>query len=273
MPLYMDIHRGIDADIEAVHSAHMSDLKAQEEYGVRYLKYWYNPANGTICCLVEGPDPKACEAVHQNAHGLTADKIIEVEEDVVQAFLGDAVDAGQGRMVLPGGAPDGGLRTVLFSDIVDSTALTQRLGDRGVLELLKVHDRVIRRHLDTYRGNEVKHTGDGIMASFSSAERGVRCAVSIQRDFRRHNEEAPDRPIRLRLGLSAGEPVESDDDLFGATVQLARRVCDEAEAGRILVSNVVPELCLGKSLRFVPVGERKLKGFDDPVRLHEVRWD
>lgn len=272
MPLYMDIHRDVDADVEEVHSAHMSDLKAQEKYGVRYLKYWHNPANGTICCLVEGPDPQACEAVHQDSHGLVADKIIEVEEDVVQAFLGDAVDAGKGRMVRPGGAPDGGFRTVFFSDIVDSTALTQRLGDRGVLELLKVHDRLIRRHLDTYGGTEVKHTGDGIMASFSSAERGVRCAISIQRDLAVHNEETPDRPLRVRLGLSAGEPVESDQDLFGATVQLASRVCDQADGGQVLVSNVVSELCIGKGFRFVDVGERELKGFEDPVRLHEVRW-
>lgn len=272
MPLYMDIHRGVDADVEEVRAAHLSDLQAQEKYGVKYRKYWHNPANGTVCCLVEGPDPQACEAVHREAHGLAPEKIIEVEEDVVEAFLGDSMDAGMGRMVRPGGAPDGGFRTIFFSDIVDSTALTQQLGDREVLEMLKVHDRVIRRHLDTYDGTEVKHTGDGIMASFSSSAKAVQCAIAIQHDFSRHNEEAPDRPIRVRLGLSAGEPVESNNDLFGATVQLARRVCDQAEGGRVYVSNVVRELCLGKGYRFSPVGERQLKGFPEPVHLHEVNW-
>lgn len=272
MPIYMDIHRGTEASVDEVHAAHLSDLEAQEKYGVKYLKYWFNPSSTTVCCLVEGPNPEACEAVHREAHGLTPDKIIEVEEDVVQAFLGDSVDAGFGRMVRPTGTPDGGFRTVLFTDIVDSTALTQKLGDAGVVKLLEIHDRIIRRYLDTHGGREVKHTGDGIMASFPSAEKAIRCAIAIQREFARHNEERPDRSISVRIGLSAGEPVESNQDLFGATVQLARRVCDEANAGKIYVSNVVRELCLGKNFQFAGLGARDLKGFPDPVIVHEVGW-
>jgi class 3 adenylate cyclase len=79
--------------------------------------------------------------------------------------------------------------------------------------------------------------------------------------------------VRVRIGLNAGEPVSEDDDLFGTAVQLARRVCDYAEPGQVLVSNVVRELCAGKRMQFASRGDIELKGFDEPVRLYEVRWE
>ena len=80
MPLYMDIHRNLDASLDAIAQAHVSDLEAQEKYGVKYLKYWFNPEGRTVCCLVEGPNKDACNAVHREAHGLVADDIYPVEE-------------------------------------------------------------------------------------------------------------------------------------------------------------------------------------------------
>src|SRR5512134_3148326 len=107
MPLYMDIHHKVDATPDDVHKAHLSDLEAQEKFGVKYLNYWCNPHAKTICCLVHAPDPDAARQVHLEAHGLEADKIIEVENEVVEAFLGGGVDAGTGRMITHEGAPDG----------------------------------------------------------------------------------------------------------------------------------------------------------------------
>ncbi len=118
----------------------------------------------------------------------------------------------------------------------------------------------------------VKHTGDGIMASFASVSRAVETSVRIQREFHRHNTERPDEAVRVRVGLSAGEPVRESGDLFGAVVQLARRICDAAEPSSILTSNAVYELCVGKAFSFADRGEMSLKGFDTPVRVHEVAW-
>jgi adenylate cyclase len=87
-----------------------------------------------------------------------------------------------------------------------------------------------------------------------------------------HNQAHPDAAIGVRIGLNAGEPVAEDEDLFGTAVQLAARVCDKAEAGQILASNVVQELAAGKGFDFDDQGEASLKGFEKPVRLHEVRW-
>ena len=272
MPLYMDIHHNADATPEDVMKAHLSDLEAQEKFGVRYLKYWFNPQAKTICCLVNAPDPEAAHKCHLEAHGLTADKIIEVQDEVVEAFLGGSVDGGLGRMLTREGDSDGGFRTVLFTDIAGSTSMTQRLGDAEAMKIIRAHDALVHREIEARKGRVVKHTGDGTMAAFPAASAAIYASMAIQKAFHAHNQRLPDRPIEIRIGMSAGEPVDEGQDLFGVAVQLARRVCDAADANQIRVSNVVRELCIGKDIGFVDLGKASLRGFDEPVHMHEVRW-
>jgi class 3 adenylate cyclase len=108
------------------------------------------------------------------------------------------------------------------------------------------------------------------MAAFNSAAAAVRCACQIQAAIGDHNAKGGSPPIQLRIGMSAGEPVEDRDDLFGATVQLAARLCASAAPGQVLVSNVIADLCLGKGLQFADAGDRELKGFLTPVHTHAV---
>jgi len=136
------------------------------------------------------------------------------------------------------------------------------------MECVRLHDGIVRSALAEFHGREVKHTGDGIMASFTSAVNAVRCAARIQARLQTH-EPGP-VPLRVRIGISAGEPVESNDDLFGSTVQLAARLCAAASPEQSLVSSAVAELCIGKGLAFDFVGERELKGFAQPVRVHAI---
>jgi len=140
------------------------------------------------------------------------------------------------------------------------------------MELLAVHDSIVRDALADLGGREIKHMGDGIMASFVSAAAAVKCATRVQREIAKQNRENDDRPIKVRVGVAAGEPVEHHKDLFGCTVQLAARLCTHAQPEQILVSNVVAELCEGKHLPFQELGELLLKGFDHPVRAHVVNW-
>ncbi|MCH7578562.1 MAG: adenylate/guanylate cyclase domain-containing protein, partial [Chloroflexi bacterium] len=119
-------------------------------------------------------------------------------------------------------------------------------------------------------GAEIKHTGDGIMASFATASKALACATAIQTALGERNETA-EEPINVRIGLNAGEPVAEDEDLFGTAVQLAARVCAHADPGTILASNVVRELSAGKGFLFSDQGDVVLRGFEDPVRLYEVR--
>ncbi len=184
----------------------------------------------------------------------------------VEDFLGTSAPAS----LSDSPAAQSGLVTILFTDMEGSTALTQRLGDAKAQDLLRAHNTIIRDALKAHGGSETKHTGDGVMASFGSAVRALECAVAIQRGFSDRNG-GDDTPVSVRIGLNAGEPVAEDGDLFGSTVQLAARVCNRAEPGQVLVSNVVRELAMGKGFLFADIGDFELKGFEDPVRLYEVR--
>ena len=159
----------------------------------------------------------------------------------------------------------------MFTDIVGSTEMTARLGDTAALELVRVHDALVRRGLEAHGGREVKHTGDGIMASFDKVANAVRAAADIQRRFAAYNAEASES-LSVRIGIHAGEPVEDHNDLFGATVQLAFRLCSEAEATGIVVSGLVRELCEEDTARFVALGERRLKGFAEKVPVFRFEW-
>lgn len=161
--------------------------------------------------------------------------------------------------------------TILFTDIEASTEMTQRLGDDAAQEMLRAHNSIVRRSLRAHHGTEVKHTGDGIMASFSSASDALACAIAIQRAMCERNAEAA-TPMLVRVGINAGEPVAEGDDLFGTAVQMARRICDSAQPGEVLVSNVVRELTAGKGFDFVDAGEVAAKGFADVVRIYRLRW-
>jgi class 3 adenylate cyclase len=276
MPLYMDIHNleeGTTA--EDVAKTHAKDMEIQRKYGVEYHKYWVNETGKKVFCLAHAPSAEAAECVHREAHGMLAEKIIEVEPDVAEVFLGGTETNPAGAVILPGGGAtdrDPGIRTILFTDVVNSTTLTQSLGDEAALAILGIHDTIVRDALSVSGGREVKHTGDGIMASFVSAASAVRCAIQIQRELEKHAQKNREHSIKVRVGAAAGEPVEQNNDLFGSTVQLAARLCAHAQPGQILVSNAIAELCLGKGLSFEDIGEVTLKGFGSSVRAHAAAW-
>lgn len=275
MPLYMDIHT-VDPKTtwEEVAKAHAMDLQVQDDYDVDYLKYWYNRDCGKLFCLVEAPSAEAAHCVHREAHGLLAEKLIEVDPELLDGFMGHSAANMDGAALLPVSAPepgrDSGIRTVMFTDIVGSTEACSLHGDDQAMAMLRTHDRVVRQALKVHGGREIKHTGDGIMAAFLSAVAAVRCACDIQRSLQ-DDDSGPGQPIAIRVGISAGEPVESNNDLFGSTVQLAARLCSEAPVGGVLVSNVVADLCIGKNVAFDDPRSVELKGFACAVLVRTVR--
>jgi len=184
--------------------------------------------------------------------------------------------------------------------------MMSRLGDERGRAVLRDHERITREVLKAHGGTEVKTMGDGFMASFGSVTKAVECAVALQRAFEERNrgvgashprsektsaqsndttqrddvpasvDDSPLRarvePLSVRVGLNAGEPIEEDGDLFGATVILASRIAAKAEGGEILVADTVRGLCSGKGFLFADRGEFVAKGFEEPVRVYEVRW-
>jgi len=275
MPLYMDIHKNVtDTTPEDVADAHQLDVKEQAAYGVRYLRWWFNRDAGSIYCLVEAPSADAAVDVHRRAHGLLPDEIILVEQGLVDDFIGPD-ERGPATREAPVDyiSTDTVFRAIVFTDLEDSTPLTTRLGDDAYVELLRIHDDLMARCLDDHSGFRVKHTGDGLMASFASVAKAVQCMIEMQRALAAHNETLPDAPLLARMGAAAGEPVSKGDDLFGSTVNLAARLSSHAKAGQIVVASVVRDLAIGKGFSFGDMGEVQLKGFDDTFRIYEVRWE
>ena len=171
----------------------------------------------------------------------------------------------------PTPATASGVRTILFTDLVSHTEMMYRLGDEKGRKVLREHEEMTRRQLNEYGGDEVKSMGDGFMASFGSVSKAVECAIALQRAFARHNETG-EEPLNIRVGLNVGEPIEDGGDLFGATVILAARIAAKAESGEILVANAIRELSAGKGFLFADRGDFVAKGFEEPVRVYEVRW-
>jgi class 3 adenylate cyclase len=270
MPIFMDRHDMRGETQQSIAEAHRRDVEVQEKYGVKYMTYWFDADRGSGFCLVDAPDAATAERVHREAHGHTASEIIPVDLAAVEAFLGRIGDP---RRASSAAATemDKGLRAIMFTDIVGSTEMTERLGDVAALELVRVHDALVRRGLAAHGGREVKHTGDGIMAAFDEVVNAVPAAADIQRGFSAFNAEAVES-LRVRIGIHAGEPVAEHHDLFGATVQLAFRLCSEAEADGIIVSGLVRELCAQDAPRFVALGERRLKGFAERIPVFRFEW-
>ncbi len=266
--MFLDRHDAPGVTPEELADAHRLDVAIQEKHGVQYHTYWFDPENGSVFCLAEGPSKQAIETVHQESHGLLASTILELDSTApLNKFLGSLPNHPVGTAYA---AP--ALRAIVFTDVCGSVAQTQQLGDDGHMQLLGEHNRIVRRELATHEGREVKHTGDGIMAAFTSVVSAVAFAVEVQRELHDFNQEAP-IPLEVSIGISAGEPVTDDhDDLFGAAVQLAARLCAAASSGDIAVSIAVRELCIGKPFRFDDLGELMLKGMPEPTRTYAVSW-
>ncbi|MGI9642832.1 MAG: nickel-binding protein [Acidimicrobiia bacterium] len=274
MPIYMDVHESLgEATPADVAEAHQRDLETQDQFGVRFLTYWFNDAEGKAFCLVESPDTETAVACHKAAHGLTPHRMIEVSGDALAGFFGEWQMNDGDQVVLPGGdeEPDVALRAIMFTDIVGSTQISSSQGDAVAVATLKEHDRVVRSALERADGREVKHTGDGILASFVSVTRAVECAIAIQQGLAEARNDS-DTPPHVSIGISAGEPVSDSDDLFGAAVNLAARLCSHAGSDEILASRAIRDLTIGKQLGFADEGTLALKGFDDPVGVYRVSW-
>jgi class 3 adenylate cyclase len=162
---------------------------------------------------------------------------------------------------------------VIFTDLVGSTGLSERLGPIRAIDVHQRHFASMRDALAVHRGVEVKTLGDGIMAAFDSVTDGLACAVTMQRAMARGNRNEHDFNLAMRVGLSTGEAQRSEGDYFGPPVVEASRLCDAAGPGTIYVSDVARVLAGSGIHHFEPVGELELKGIAGPTRAWRVEWD
>lgn len=240
MPLYMDRHELPGLTAMDVAEGHKQDLKIQHKYNCRSLTYWYDEKRGTAFCLIEAPDKGAVTRMHNDAHGLIPNQVIEVSPQLVESFLGRIEDPrvpvdDEGILVFN----DPAFRTIMVAELKDA-ALMRAIYTNGV-QLLKVYNEIITETVKQYNGNEVKRTDDGLMVSFTTVPEAVECAQEIQERIKVYNSGFPGAHAQVAIGLNAGEPVTGRGDIFGETILFARRLCYVASGGNIFAAFVVKD--------------------------------
>jgi class 3 adenylate cyclase len=228
-------------------------------------------------------DLGSTNGTYVDGHPIAAASLVRPGEEIVVGSTRIVVDPDRAP-VRPALAPDaaatidrlrasvvGGTVTIVFTDIVGSTALGAALGDRAWFAVLGRHDAVVRALVAEHAGTEIKHQGDGFMLSFPSARQGVRFGASLQRELGRARDVDRDFPVHVRIGVHTGEVLRVDGDLFGRHVNLAARVASAAGSGEVLVSRLVHDIVSAMGdLRFGPVREATLRGFDEPQLLYPL---
>ena len=248
---------------------HEKDLKLEGKYGARFLTYWFDEGRGTTYCLVSAQSVNTVTELHSEAHGGIPSDVVEVDQTEVSSFMGRIADIPSDSQTA-GRPVDRALRSIMFTDLVGYTAMTNRLGDDRAIRILRDHNNVVRDALTRFGGREVKHTGDGVMASFDQADQALRGAIKIRAGIADIALPDEDAKLSIRIGMTSGEPLEEGGDLFGSVVNMASRLCDLAEASEILFSDEFREELTDGSIEVESVGEMTLRGFSQPVSVSRV---
>jgi adenylate cyclase len=193
---------------------------------------------------------------------------------VVRSSIEDLADwAEVERPDLARVTPDGRV-VILFSDIEESTALNEKIGDRAWVKLISSHDKLVQGLVQRRSGHVVKSQGDGFMIAFSRAEQAVRCGIDLQNALHQEAKRKRHEEIRVRIGIHMGRSVRRGDDLFGRNVAMAARVAAQAVGGQILVSEPVRDALRDcDDIAFDEGNEVELKGFSGSYRLFAVQTD
>lgn len=240
MPIYMDVHIVPGVKANNVAEAHRLDMVHQEEFKCKCMTYWIDEERENVFCLIEAPSKDAVEKMHGKAHGLIPSKIIEVSPEVVSSFLGRIYDPSE-VVTMDDGLKvftDPSFRTVLVIKICDPVLLQARLGVDKARALLNLQNDTTRKQLLQYGGREVESGGAGFIISFTSASKAVSCALAIQQEMKGYDAGLSG----ARMAISAGEPVENSNKLFGDTLQLAGYMCAIAGPLQVVVAAAVKEL-------------------------------
>jgi class 3 adenylate cyclase len=222
----------------------------------------------TLVCL-QGPPFGGAPMIHEYvADHIEGAQTVRLPGEDQLFFAGDCgplLDAIEEFVTgeLPTHATDRVLATVMFTDLVDSTKHTARIGDRRWKELLAAHDAAVRTELDRWRGREIKSTGDGVLATFDGPGRALRCAAAIRDSTRSLG-------VEMRIGVHTGEIEHRGDDIAGIAVVIAKRVEAVARPGATLVTRTVVDLVAGSGIEFTDYGIHELKGMPQDWQLYEV---
>ena len=262
MPLFMDRHNLTGATPAQMAEAHTCDLALQDDYRVRFITYWHHEGSATGFCLVEAPSAEVAQQVHHAAHGNVAAQVIEVDWQSVEAFLGPVHEPADGDP---------------WEDFPSRTILCVRIEQPD--EVGSGHDsmvafsragRLIDREAVSRGGRSVPGAPAGVFGCFASALAAVECSLALQESLVPLASLYERSPMRMRIGISVGEPVEGLFGLFGAAVQIASGLCERALPGQVLVTADVVDLCQGRPMAFTPLGPLSVEGIERSVSAYRL---
>ncbi len=240
MPIYMDRHDVSETvTAENVAQLHQEDLKIQEKFGCRGLTYWFDEKRKTAFCLIEAPDAKAIQKMHNEAHGQVPHRVIEVDASIVESFLGRIEDPEKAQNTVLNIINDPAFRTIMVIALKRSSLLQN---DAAQFKLsLHNYSNAVLNLVNVYDGQPVKLSEAHFLVSFKSVSNAVHAALDIQSLLKEFVNDINNDKIRLKIGLSAGVPVTEKKLIFEDTVKLAERMCTIIK-GKIIVSSEVKEL-------------------------------
>ena len=185
MPIYMDVHDVQGAEAIDLAEAHRKDMTLQDKYHCKCMTYWFDEVKGNAFCLIEAPDKTSMTGMHKESHGLVPNKIIEVNNDVVAAFLGRTGDPEDAEVTDTGLKvfSETAFRIILVTDLKDPVLMQRDLGSQKSAALMERLNGEIRKELTAHSGREVEHAGTGFIISFTSAVKAVSCALAIQKNL------------------------------------------------------------------------------------------
>ncbi len=235
----MDVHIVPGVKAKDVAEAHQKDIFHSGEHGCKCMTYWIDEQRENIFCLIDAPAKEAVEEMHRQAHGLIPNKIIEVDNSLVESFLGRIYDPADAKITKDGLKifADSGFRILLVTKTIDPVLLRHNLGTEKANELLNTHNNIIRKNILQFGGREVEHEGSGFIISFTAASKAVSCALAIQKEM-----QALANTLAFKIGINSGEPVENSNKMFGDTIQFAANLCSITHDAKIAIASTVKEL-------------------------------
>jgi len=256
MPIFMDRHFVEGASQEAVAEAHLKDLEIQHQFNCKAITYWLDNERGYAFCLIEAPSKSDVVKMHEKAHGLIPNEVIEVDPLIVQSFLGRIQDPKKVTYKVQNGVQlkvfsDTSFRIIANITSTHRVLLQNKFGVSKAKQLLVKQNAVLNKHLQKGKGRKVVTDGHSFVASFNALSPAVRCMYNIQKEMHSISEK-----INLRIAVHAGNPVDESKNIFGETLQLIKLLCLAKDTSHIIFSATVSQLLQQSN---IPVSETKKK--------------
>lgn len=242
MPIYMDRHDLKAVTAKDVAEAHREDLKIQHHYQCRGLTYWFDEKRETAFCLIEAPNEDCVKRMHDDAHGLVPHQIIEVESNVVNAFLGRIEDPQSSSFLDETQQPiinESAYRIIMFISLKELLLLKSIIDPKAAIKIINDKRDIIQSSMNRYNGREVIKESKRLIISFNSAASAVMCALEIQNSAKSRPTELPVTTAGIKISLTAGSPVTHQKGLFEEAVHLAGQLCDVANMEQVVISSEV----------------------------------